>query len=70
MSVCLCLSVCLSVNKISLKRLQPINFILMEFFPMTEGRIIILNFQKNRPGVSVGVGGPTFGGTNACNDKI
>ncbi len=35
--LCVCLSVCVSVNKISKKNIEPINSIFVEAFPVTQG---------------------------------
>ncbi len=60
----LCLSACVSVKKIS-KNIQPISSIFGGSLPCDPGRKPF-NFEKNRPGVRVGVGvGSKFG----PNDK-
>ncbi len=63
LSVCMC--VCVSVNKLKyFKNIEPINFILVKTFPVTQGGNLS-TLKKNRPGARVCVWGAKFG----PNDK-
>ncbi len=59
-----CVSVCLSMCKTTWKNTEPVNFIFGGGLPSDPGRKPF-DFEKYRPGVRMGVGGPKFG----PNDK-
>ncbi len=61
--VCVCLSVCVSVNKISKKILNQSTSFLVEAFSVTQGGNHSI-FKKKCPGVMVGVGESKFGPNN------
>ena len=54
--MCVCVSLCVSVNKISKKNNEPINFIFGGGLPSDPDRKPF-DFEKNRPGGKGGPGG-------------
>ncbi len=70
-SVYYCALVCLCLWATSLKIIQPINFILVEAFPVTQGgnHLILQKKKKKRPGVSVCLCGGGGGATLMIRDR-